>query len=226
MRLAHLLQKRPSGVALPSPDGHDVGMPANPAQVVTEDPEPAPNGPAGARTVKATVLDDEHPDVAVTFEYLVMPAKPLLSVGVHVHSRAADDPMHNATIGASAIREMPLARWDRTAQAAVVHLLSDVPSEQPQLPVATFAEELVNEKFPELNPPTDGHAARRRNSLIHLAGAAEEYARITATGERNPAGVLAQRRGTTASTVRGWIHRARREGLAPESRHRNATGSR
>lgn len=200
-------------------------MPANPAAEVTVgDPEPAPNGPAGARTVEATVSDEEHPNVAATFTYLAAAAQPLMSIGVNVHTRPDMDPMSNATIGASAIREMPLARWDRTAQAAVVQRLKDVPGEQPRPQLATSAENLVNEKFPELNPPADGHAARRRKGLIHLAEAAEEYALIAASGERNPAGALAARRGTTPSTVRGWLHRARREGLAAESQHPNASG--
>lgn len=200
-------------------------MHANPAAEVTVgDPEPAPNGPAGARTVEATVSDEEHPHVAATFTYLAAATQPLISIGVNVHARPDAGSISNATIGASAIREMPLARWDRTAQAAVVQRLSNAPSEQPQPQPATSAEDLVNERFPELNPPADGHAARRRKSLLHLAEAAEEYALIAASGDRNPAGALAARRGTTPSTVRGWLHRARREGLAPESQHPNASG--
>lgn len=188
-------------------------MPAHPAEVVVSAPQPSPEGPAGSRMVEATVFDDDHPDVAITFRYLAVPAKPLITVGVSVQSRE-QDPYSNVTVGASAIREMPIARWDRTAQASVVQQLSEGAGEEPQTSAAAWAEGLVNEKFPELIEPRDGHAVRRRNSLLHLAEAAEEYARIASTGERNPAGVLAERRGTTASTVRGWLHRARREGVA------------
>lgn len=194
--------------------GDDVVMPAHPAKVVVTDPEPSPQGPAGSRTVEATVFDDDHPEVATTFRYLAVATQPLLTIGVNVHSRAEGDIFNNATIGASAMREMPIARWDRTAQAVVVKQLSDSMAEEPKASPAEWAEALVSEKFPELDEPKDGHAKRRRNSLLHLAEAAEEYTRIAATGERNPAGVLAARRGTTASTVRGWLHRARREGVA------------
>ncbi|MFE5139282.1 hypothetical protein ACFRDV_16665 [Streptomyces fagopyri] len=189
-------------------------MPAPHAKVTVSPPEPAPNGPTGSRIVAATVFDDDHPDVAATFKYLAIATQPLQTIGVSVDSRAGDDPYVNATVGASAIREMPIARWDRTAQAAVVQQLGEATGEEPAVSAAAWAETLVSEKFPELNEPKDGHALRRRNSLLHLAEAAEEYTRIASTGERNPAGVLAARRGTTPSTVRGWLHRARREGVA------------
>lgn len=192
-------------------------MPAHPAQVVVTDPEPLPEGPAGSRTVEATVFDDDHPGVATTFRYLAIATQPLLTLGINVHSRDEKPGITNASIGASGMREMPIARWDRMAQAVAVKRLSDTMATDSETTPAEWAEALVREKFPELSKPTDGHAKRRRNSLLHLAEAAEEYARIAATGERNPAGVLAARRGTTASTVRGWLHRARREGVTRDT---------
>ncbi|MFF2385188.1 hypothetical protein [Streptomyces sp. NPDC058108] len=192
-------------------------MPAHPSQVNVSPPEPAPDGPEGSKVVEAAVLDDEHPNVVARFRYLSLPMQPLLTIGVSVDSRAAGSVYDNTTIGASGIREMPIARWDRTAQAAVVQQLGKVMGEEPETSPAEWAAQLVGEKFPELAEPRDGHELRRRKSLLHLAEAAEEYARIAATGERNPAGVLAERRGTTASTVRGWLHRARREGIARDA---------
>ncbi|MFD4790548.1 hypothetical protein ACFWN1_26545 [Streptomyces sp. NPDC058459] len=169
--------------------------------------------------MEATVLDDEHPDVATTFKYLAIPGQPLQAIGVNVHSRPEPDPLNNFTVGASAIREMPIARWDRTAQAAVVKRLGGDVGSEVESSATEWAEALVRQKFPELDEPKNGHEVRRRKSLLQLAEAAEEYARIASTGERNPAGVLAARRGTTASTVRGWLHRARREGVTRDTSH-------
>lgn len=193
----------------------DGRMPAPASKVVVGKPRPAPKGPAGAQLIEATVYDDDHPDVETTFQYLAIPGQALLTKGVNVQERA-DDEYSNATVGASAVREMPIARWDRTAQMAVVRQLA-AEDDAPHASPAQWAEDLVREKFPELDEPRDGHDVRRRNSLLHLAEAAEEYARIVATGERNAAGVLAERRGTTPSTVRGWLHRARREGVARDA---------
>lgn len=79
--------------------------------------------------------------------------------------------------------------------------------------------------FPELNGELKGNALRRRNSLVHLAKMMAEYRRAEASGARNAAQVVADKFDVSAATVRSWLHRARREGLAHESLHANSVGS-
>lgn len=78
----------------------------------------------------------------------------------------------------------------------------------------------------EIATPDDGlrgNAARRHDALIRLARVAQEYRAAEAAGHRNPAAVVGAAHGVSAATVRSWLFRARREGLAAASDHLNAT---
>jgi hypothetical protein len=110
---------------------------------------------------------------------------------------------------------LPLARWDRSARFRAATEGAE-PSEE-------LALARVRTLHPALGPHCSGNARRRWASLVGLAKVAEEYGRIAACGVANPALLLAAQHGVPAGTVRSWLHKARREGLAPGSTHPNAT---
>lgn len=85
------------------------------------------------------------------------------------------------------------------------------------------AEDVVRERFPDLDPGTGPGAARRWRRLVRLAGVAEEYRTAQEAGEKAPATVVAEKRGVTASNVYAWLHHARREGFAAGARTRVAS---
>jgi hypothetical protein len=120
------------------------------------------------------------------------------------------------------LRAVTVSRWERAARAAAERrTLTEGPQGQHVDPEGE-AELLVDRLFPTLADATGGNALRRKRSLLHLARIASEYRLAEATGAKNPAQLLAEQHGVTASTVRSWLHRARREGLAFESTHPNA----
>ncbi|MEU3546272.1 hypothetical protein [Streptomyces longwoodensis] len=189
-------------------------MPAHPRTVDVEaqEPEVWPVTGVDARTVEVQVSDPDHA-VSVTFKFGLIPGSPLLTLGFKVWS---DQGIR------SALRDLPIPRWEKAARgAAERRLVAGGPYGQ-SVSVEDLAEILVREKFPELNGAAGGNALRRRNSLLHLAKMAAEYAEVVESGAKNPAQVLGDRHDVSAATVRSWLHRARREGLALGSAHPNA----
>lgn len=167
---------------------------------------------ADARKVEVYVRDVEL-DVFVRFEFGLLPGHPLGVLGYSVTSLYWID---------TPLRDLPVARWEAAARAAAERrLVAGGPYGQ-GVSSNDIARGLVDEKFPELVGAKAGNALRRRNGLLHLAKMAAEYMEVKESGASNPAGVLADRYGVSAATVRGWLHRARKEGLALESAHPNA----
>lgn len=68
---------------------------------------------------------------------------------------------------------------------------------------------------PDLDPDADGAQARSFNCLVHLVTVVQECDALRKQGARNAAGVIAERHGVSASTVRGWLHRAKWRGIEP-----------
>jgi hypothetical protein len=181
-----------------------------------EDPEPWPVGVDGARLVNVAVSDPDHPDLAVTFEFGMVPAQAMSVVRFHLESR----PGYSVT----SLRDLPMSRWERAARAAAEsRIVTNGPIGQHVDPDA-LADELVDARFPELTDAKGGNPLRRRNGLVHLAKMFQEYKQAEQSGVQNPAQALANAHSVTTATVRGWLHRARKEGLAPESSHPNAGG--
>ncbi|WP_405580731.1 hypothetical protein [Streptomyces sp. NBC_01092] len=190
-------------------------MPARAPQLKVEAEEPeiwAVTG-ADARTVEVHVWDTD-PELFVIFKFGMVPGLPLKVLSYTVHSTHGIE---------QSLRDLPVTRWEKAAQAAAERrLVSGSPYGQHVSP-ADLARSIVDEKFPELAGATKGNALRRKNALLQLAERAAEYMGAMESGSSNPAEVLAERHGVSAATVRGWLHRARKEGLALESAHPNAT---
>lgn len=87
------------------------------------------------------------------------------------------------------------------------------------------AEDVVRERFPDLDPDSGLGAARRWRRLIRLAEVAEEYRAAQEAGAKAPATVVAENRGVAPGTVGTWLHYARKEGFdAPFRLRRGGTG--
>ncbi len=86
------------------------------------------------------------------------------------------------------------------------------------------AQEVVRERFPDLDPQTGPAAARRWRRLVRLAEVAEECRAAQDMGERAPATVVAENRGVAPGTVRTWLHQAKQEGFSVPTRRANDLG--
>lgn len=156
------------------------------------------------------ITDDTLPGVEATFSYVLREGETLALVEVRIATA-------DGAVSVPSIQEMPLGRWEKRARGtATKQLMTAEPD---------ALERLVLSRHPELASVTGGNALRRRNSLLHLARMAAEYAAAMESGASNPAQTVGQRYSVSAATVRGWVHRARREGLAPRSMHPNAAPS-
>ncbi|MFB6889416.1 helix-turn-helix domain-containing protein [Kitasatospora sp. NPDC056327] len=198
-------------------------MPATEAPISANADEPNywPIGVSGARTVEVQVSDSSHVAITAFLRFGYMPEIPLQLMGIQLAPTKASEGLMP-----SELRDLPLHRWERAARAAAENaLLAGAPHGQAVDP-ACEAEALIAERFPELNGDLRGNALRRRRSLVHLAQMMSEYRLAEQMGSRNPAQQVADKFGVTAATVRSWLHRARREGLASESHHPNAVTSR
>lgn len=155
------------------------------------------------------VHDEKHPAVQADMVYSRNDSGELALTEVRLRSK------DRGTLALTGLAPLPLSRWDRMArfQAAT--------SNGKNLDEVALSR--VKDRWPELGPHSQGNAKRRWQGLVGLARFAEEYGRIAATGYPNPAALLGEHHNVSANTVRSWLHRARREGLAPSSLHPNAT---
>jgi hypothetical protein len=189
-------------------------MPARTPQLEVEAQEPQiwPITGSDARRVEVHVRDEALGLFAI-FEFGLVPGLPLGVLGYRVSSLNLID---------TPLRELPVSRWEKAARAAAERRLVAAGPYGQQVSGDDLARTLVDAKFPELSDAAGGNALRRRNGLLHLAKMAYEYMQIQESGAANPAQALAERHGVSSATVRGWLHRARKEGLALESEHPNA----
>lgn len=178
------------------------------------EPEYWPVGVDGSRRIEAEVEDGEYPDLRAYFNFGFVPTLAPSLIGFSVQSFASYR-------GSAA--DLPLRRWEKVARAAAEQRLIAAGPHGQHVDPASLARDVVFEKYPELKEATRGNALRRRNGLLHLAQMHAEYKNAEWSGVENPTQALADTHGVTAATVRGWLYRARREGLAPESSHPNAT---
>ncbi|MDX2703172.1 helix-turn-helix domain containing protein [Streptomyces sp. PA03-6a] len=182
-------------------------------RVEAQDPEIWSITGVDARTVDVHVWD-EDPQAFVIFKFGLVPGRPLVVLSYEVHST------HGLEVP---LKNLPAARWEKAARAAAERqLVAGGPYGQ-QVQPGYLAGALVDKLFPELVNATGGNELRRRNGLLHLAKMAEEYKSLEESGSSNPTQTLADKHGVSPATVRGWLHRARKEGLALESSHPNAS---
>lgn len=181
-------------------------------EVQADEPQPWPVGVPGARTVEVGVRDRSLA-MDATLRYGLVPGSHLVTLGFAVNSEGGID---------TPLRDLPFARWDKAARGAAERVLVASGPHSQSVPPDILAELMVDQQFPELKDAAGGNALRRRKSLLHLAQMAAEYSEIQGSGSSNPAQVLGDRYDVSAATVRSWLHRARREGLALGSSHPNA----
>ncbi|WP_225825580.1 hypothetical protein [Streptomyces naphthomycinicus] len=155
------------------------------------------------------VRDEHHPSVIADMVYERADSGEFTLIEVRV--RAAQ----GGTLRVGNLGPLPLARWERSARFQAATNQAESPEE--------LALARVKALHPELGPHSHGNDRRRWSSLVGLAKAAEEYGRVAASGHANPALLLADRYSVSVGTIRSWLYRARREGLAPGSTHPNAT---
>lgn len=217
---------------------------SNPQMAVSVDFEAATTFGAGATEVAhVSINDSSHPGIRASLQYLVQNELGRLeSVGFSVMHLVADRPEGAARFGPGVIKDLPLARWDRVAQAAVRQAvikrsvarvsvplgssehdsLFDGP-EDPDEVIATplhvsrdrreRAIEMVRGVRPDLDPNESKGAARSWNGLVRLAEAMDEYMEVLASGAEDPVGEMVRRHAVAPATVRTWVHRARQAGL-------------
>ncbi|MEV6504781.1 hypothetical protein AB0M61_01500 [Streptomyces sp. NPDC051642] len=155
------------------------------------------------------VRDEKHPTIQADMVYSRNASGELALAEVRL--RAAE----GGTLELVGLAPLPLSRWDRMARFQAATSGGESLDE--------IALERVRETWPELGPHCHGNAKRRWQGLVGLARFAEEYGRLAGAGCPNPAVLLGEHHDISAGTVRSWLHRARREGLAPKSTHANAT---
>lgn len=218
---------------------------SNPQMTVSVDFDAAtPPGAGGQEVAYVSLQDASHPGIRASLQYLVPEQLGKIEpVGFSVTHLVADRPEGAARFGPGVIKDLPLARWDRVAQAAVRQAVMErslaqvsitlEPGEYERLTDGLYngpdeviatplhvpqnrrhrAIEMVHRVRPDLDPDESRGAARSWNGLVKLAEALDEYMEILASGSNDPAGEMAERHGVAQATVRTWVHRARQAGL-------------
>lgn len=228
----------------------------NPQMSVSVDLEAAAPQGAGARVVAhVSMQDPNHPGIRASLQYLVPDEdRAIEPVGFSVTNLVAERPEGAARFGPGVIKDLPLARWDRVAQAAVIRAVIerrlaedpvvileagpalqadefDFGSEEIATPLHVprsrreRAIEMVRRARPDLDPGESRGAARSWNGLVKLAEALDEYTELLATGSTDVVGEMAAAHGVAPATVRTWVHRARQAGIGATGRPEDASAS-
>lgn len=182
-----------------------------------------------AKRVEVHFTPPERTDLRVTFEYVALPGELLGPYGLQITQatplrmgegwQLAGDPER---LGVAALRDFPVARWERAARlAAQVDRDADLPwgwqeTTDPDS-IAADAERAVRVLHPEVDPASGKAGARTWNKLTRYAQVVLQWQRGQLSGDPDPVGTVASERGVSPATVRSWLHRARLDGITPES---------
>ncbi|ARI54569.1 hypothetical protein A6E92_22150 [Streptomyces sp. S8] len=182
-----------------------------------------------ASRVEVDVIPTERPDLKVTFEYVSVPGELLGPFGLRVGQRRpvrmgsgwklADQPER---LGVAVLRDLPVARWERAARlAAQVNRSASVEwgwqGDANSDTVAADAERVVRELYPDVDPSSGKAGARTWAKLNRHAQVTLQWQRGQLAGDPDPVGTVAADRGVSPATVRSWLHRAKLDGITPES---------
>lgn len=150
-------------------------------------------------------------------EYALRDGEILFPSGMRVEPWAGTPTGEWLHVGASFIRDMPTARLERAARLTVEAYLSeeDALEQDSTDDVEEVARSMVRELWPDLDPEAGAGAARRWNRLVRLAEVVQEHQAARVQGEKAPANAVAEARGVESSTVRSWLHQAKKEGITP-----------
>lgn len=172
-----------------------------------------------SRHVTCALQDDDHPEYRATFALLITEAGTTRTVALRTVTVAATGAPALTT---SAIRDLPLHRWE-LAVRNITTLWLDRASEEGYAQGVAIAggdidrealvDELMRSLYPAAADDDTPAGVRRYNSLLRLAEVAVEYQLLLAEGRSDPAAEIARMRGVSATTVRGWIFRARKAGF-------------
>ncbi|MFF9861118.1 hypothetical protein [Streptomyces tendae] len=181
-----------------------------------------------ASSVAVDVSPADHPHLLVTFEYVSLPGELMGPFGLRVTQRApvrmgegwrlAGDPQR---LGVAILRDLPIARWERSArlaaQAARESNLAWAWEEPDADDVVAQAERVVRVLHPDVDPTSGKAGARTWAKLTRHAQVTLQWQRGRLAGDPDPVGTVAAERGVSPATVRSWLHRAKLDGITPES---------
>jgi hypothetical protein len=158
-----------------------------------------------------------YPKIQVTWEYVLQDGEILFPSGMRVEPWAGTPVEERLHVGASFVRDLPMARFERAARMIIEMHLSgrDAVERNAADDIAETAQAMVRDLHPDLDPDAGAGAARRWKRLIRLAEVVQEHQAARAQGEKAPANVIAKARGVESSTVRSWLHQAKQEGINP-----------
>lgn len=190
------------------------------------DPEPIEGAPDGFAQVIASLVPASYPHVLVRLEYVIRDRRRVEGpYGVRVQ-QAPDLPAEEwKPVGAALVRDLPMPQLERAARLAVGMAVRtpegaplaggirsvDLAVTEEEIP--GYAEQMVRERHPDVDPDGGAGARRRWNRLIRLAEVRLEYNQAVALGEKAPATAVAEKRGVAPGTVRTWLHQAKHEGF-------------
>lgn len=193
------------------------------------EPEPIEGAPENLAQVIVSLVPASYPHVLVRFEYVIRDGRHIEGpYGVRVQQAPGAPVGEWKPVGVTLVRDLPLTKLERAARLhfslaarapdgapleAGVRLMDAAPSPD-QIPA--YAERMVRERHPDVDPEGGPAALRRWRRLIRLAEVQLEYNYAIAQGEKAPATVVAEGRGVAPGTVRTWLHGAKQEGLEPQ----------
>lgn len=184
--------------------------------------------------IRCRVMDDGHPSVGADLDFQIWMyadghAADLLLRGVWVGyvPRGNAHPLQAAPINISAIRNLPLTRWEAAARGLLTLVSSDHPdtirnlgsdqyykiSVDENIAAERHIESTLKNVYPEVDEDTTPGGLRRARGLRKLATVAYEYRGHLTEGRLDPAAEIARTHEVSMSTARTWIHRARKAGL-------------
>lgn len=185
------------------------------------------------KPLQVRVTDPDHAGLDVVFTYQEIGGGQVFWVGFSLGPPDGIEPMDSEVLTVGAVRDFPVARWERAARAraqafwhealadavALVQRRMDLESEvgrvAPDLADEANYQVARSEKGTKVSGGLTPAQRRRKERLTHLAGVAQEYRENVMAGVSDPAGAIARRREANPSTVRTWLKRAREVGLLP-----------
>ncbi len=174
-------------------------------------------------SIGVTYVPIDFPQLRITWEYVLQGNEVLYPCGMRVEPWPGTPVEDRVHVGASFVRDLPLAKLERAARIAV-ELRRSGPRTAEQLrglaestdeDIPANARAMVRERWPDLDPEAGAGAARRWNRLVRLAEVVQEHQAARARGEKAPAVAVAEARGVASSTVRSWLFQAKEEGIVP-----------
>ncbi|MGW0417491.1 hypothetical protein [Streptomyces sp. NPDC003015] len=185
-------------------------------------PEPIEGAPDSLVRQTVSLETADHPGLRFHWRYTIKNGSQVEGPHGFTIEPSRDAPPDNwQTLNATAIRELPLSKLERTARQALGLPMLNPDAAQsgtwlravPPQDIPGLARDTVRGRHPEVDPDEGPAAARRWNRLIRLAEVWLEYQAAEAAGDRAPTNTIAEARNVAPATVRGWLHHARREGL-------------